>query len=103
MIPLVVISGFLEMLFSLKINISSKLTWTVLIHLHQLSYQVFRIKQLLLGLILLLYITNRKNLPLQMALPLILHRQMVPQLLLPYVAPPEILDRLIGTDLPILR
>ena len=60
MIPLVVVSGFLEMLFSFKINISSKLTWTVLIPLHQLSYQVFRIQPLLLGLILILSTTVGK-------------------------------------------
>ena len=102
MIPLVVISGFLEMLFSLKINISSKLTWIVLIPLHQLSYLVFQIKQPLLGLIPILYITDGKNLPLQMAVLLILHRQMVPRLLMPCVAPPKLLDLMRGMDLPIL-
>ena len=107
MIPLDVVSGFLEMLFSLKISIFFKVTWTVLLPrvlfpLHKPSYQVFQIKPLLLGLIQLLYTTGGIHLPLQMALPLILHRHLVPPLLLSYVAPPELLDRLLGMALPIL-
>ena len=60
------------------------------------------IKQLLLGFILTLFIIVGKNLPLQMPVLLILCRQLVQQLLISRVAPPELLGYLSDMDLPTL-
>ena len=101
MIQRLVTPGSLVMLFSLKINIFSKPTWIVLLHLPKLCYLGFPKKQLLHGLIQILCIIEGKELPLQMPTVLIL-RQMVPPLLVSCVAPPEFLNLLSGMHLPML-
>ena len=101
--PLVVASGFLVMLFSLKTSIFFKLIWILLIPLLLLSYRVFQIKQLLLGLILTLFIVVGKSLPTTAyASPPDPLSELVPQLLISCLAPPELLDHLRGMDLPTL-